>query len=354
NSNSTGSCLENEYWHNGFCCDMCPPGFKLTKACSGHGQRSTCEKCSPGLFLDSINYTPNCFSCRKPCENAFKEREIQNCTHIQNRICGCHNEYYQFVVEENTKHCLPCRKCGSGEVETRPCGGQMNTLCNCKFNHYRVAKGICALCTNCTSKCPEMCPNNVVMTTPSSTHLPGSPLEKTFILVGMYALIALMCIICLYNGAKHWRKKKPTLYSQSSVSCDSEKQMEKSETHTCIQIKEDESKLLAVLPETMLPDCIPKEIKIHEFIYFLLDIVPVNRFKELVRRLNVSEQDIDRAERDNRAFADAQYQMLMVWFESGTRVGKSILPHRLLQECLERLHDMNLSACAESIQEKYV
>lgn len=90
-----------------------------------------------------------------------------------------------------------------------------------------------------------------------------------------------------------------------------------------------------------------------EFIYSVLDIVPVGRFKELVRRLNVSEQDIDRAERDHRAFADAQYQMLMVWVESGTRGGKSVLPCPLLQECVNTLKDMNLNACAESIEDKY-
>lgn len=91
----------------------------------------------------------------------------------------------------------------------------------------------------------------------------------------------------------------------------------------------------------------------HEFVYLVLEIVPVSRFKELVRRLNVSEQDIGRAERDNRAFADAQYQMLMVWVDSGTRGGKSILPHSLFQECVDRLKDMNLTACAESIEDKY-
>lgn len=91
----------------------------------------------------------------------------------------------------------------------------------------------------------------------------------------------------------------------------------------------------------------------HEFIYFVLNNVPVSRFKELVRRLNVSEQDIDRAERDNRAFADAQYQMLMVWIDSGTTGGNNVLPCKLLQLCVETLKAMNLTASAESIDEKF-
>lgn len=91
----------------------------------------------------------------------------------------------------------------------------------------------------------------------------------------------------------------------------------------------------------------------HEFIYFVLDNVPVSRFKEIVRRLNVSEQEIGRAERDNRAFADAQYQMLMAWVENGVNGGKSILPRPLLQEFVNRLKEMNLTACAESIEDRY-
>lgn len=91
----------------------------------------------------------------------------------------------------------------------------------------------------------------------------------------------------------------------------------------------------------------------HEFIYLVLDIVPVTRFKELVRRLNVSEQDISRAEKDNRAFADAQYQMLIIWVDRGISGGKNILPRPLFQEFVDKLKVMNLTACAESIEEKY-
>ncbi|MCI4374482.1 hypothetical protein PGIGA_G00006680 [Pangasianodon gigas] len=355
NFNNSVSCLENEYPNDGFCCDKCPPGFKLKEMCTGQGWRSKCDKCSPGTYQDNMNHYRNCFSCRKPCDSDYNEIEIAPCTHMQDRICGCKKGYYKNVVDEITMSCEACRKCGDGEREISPCNGQTNTVCECKYNHYRVARGICAQCKNCSSKCSDLCSPHVKTTMDPNSHTPGSHFQTKFILVGLClcAVFGLFCIISFYNGFNLWKKRKQTLYSESPVSCDPEKQVGKRETHTCLQSKEDESSLLAVQTDSVLPDCVPREVKTHEFIYFVLDIVPVSRFKELVRRLNVSEQDIDRAERDNRAFADAQYQMLMIWVDSGTRGGKSVLPRPLLQECVDRLKDMNLNSCAESIEDKY-
>ncbi|KAG7336022.1 hypothetical protein KOW79_000715 [Hemibagrus wyckioides] len=348
--NNTVTCQENEYQHTGFCCDKCHPGFKLKQKCVGEGKRSNCVICSPGTYQDHMNHYMNCFTCREPCDALSKEIEIEPCTNKHNRICGCEAGYYKNVVNEITMSCDPCRKCGKGERETRPCEKERNTECDCKHNHYRVAKGICAPCTNCSSKCPEMC-QSTDLTTPTPPLIPGLHLQTAF-LVCLSVVIGLVCFIIVYFGVKYC-KRIQTLYSQSHKACDPENQVGKNETHNCIQGKDVEKLLSSSQPETVLPDCIPREIKTPEFIYFVLYIVPVSRFKELVRRLNVSEQDIDRAERDHRAFADAQYQMLMVWVESGTRGGKSVLPCQLLQECVNTLKDMNLTACAESIEDKY-
>ncbi|XP_060726203.1 tumor necrosis factor receptor superfamily member 1A [Tachysurus vachellii] len=347
--NKTVSCQENEYLHTGFCCDKCSPGFKLKQKCSGEGRRSVCEKCSTGTYQDHTNHFINCFSCRKECDSTSKEIEIAPCTHMQDRICGCEAGYYKNVINEITMSCDPCRKCGDGEREIRPCEGERNTECECKDNHYHVAKGICAQCTNCSSKCRGLCRENPT-TNPTTVQQTGLPLHTAFMLFVFMVISSLVCFIII--GVKYL-KRIQTVYRQSSIACDPEKQVGQTETTKCVQAKEVEQGLLAGQQGPVLPDCVPTEIKTHEFIYFVLGLVPVNRFKELVRRLDVSEQDIGRAERDNRAFADAQYQMLMVWVESGTRGGKSILPFTLLQECVNTLKDMNLTTCAETIEDKY-
>ncbi|XP_060777959.1 tumor necrosis factor receptor superfamily member 1A isoform X2 [Neoarius graeffei] len=340
NLNKSVTCEEDEYLYNNVCCNKCPAGFKLTQKCSGKGQRSTCKKCSDGTYQDNMNHFPNCFSCRSRCDPLSKEIEIRNCTHKEDRICGCQKGYYKYEVNDMTMSCKPCRKCGEGERMISPCGEKENTVCeqykNCSFTRTDLSSP--------TVKTPGT--SHPVQRVILNTWL---PLQTPYIF--LFVAIVLVCIISLYPGFKYWKKRKQVQHRQSSDSWDPENQVRQPET--CLPIKEDENSLLAVQPSPTLPDCIPKEIKTHEFIYFVLEIVPLNRFKELVRRLNVSEQDIDRAERDNRAFADAQYQMLMVWIESSSKGGKSVLPHPLLQECVDRLNDMNLTACVESIEDKY-
>lgn len=130
-------------------------GFKLTQKCSGKGQRSTCKKCSDGTYQDNMNHFPNCFSCRSRCDPlcnyifvhdfivmfvhlcfkkvtnflflfsssllTAKEIEIRNCTHKEDRICGCQKGYYKYEVNDMTMSCKPCRKCGEGERMISPC-----------------------------------------------------------------------------------------------------------------------------------------------------------------------------------------------------------------------------------------
>lgn len=93
---------------------------------------------------------------------------------------------------------------------------------------------------------------------------------------------------------------------------------------------------------------------VHEFFYFVLDEVPVARFKELVRRLGVSEQNIERAEQDHRKYKDAQYQMLKVWSDSGNGGGSNVLPYHRIQMFIETLREMYLVNCADNIENRFL
>ncbi|KAL7874305.1 hypothetical protein SRHO_G00052750 [Serrasalmus rhombeus] len=352
--NSTGShaiqtetCAENEYLHDGICCDKCPPGFKLKDACTGKGLRSSCEKCGVDFYLDSTNYYRNCFSCTTCKRNEVEESP---CTHKKNRVCACKPGYYRNSVNLYTWSCSRCKTCGAGERESQPCSSNNNTVCKCKDLHYRLNRNTCVLCKGCSEQCPDLC------TTPSpprSISPKPDPVLPVFIFPVLASAAVFAILLIAYEGIRRWRKKK----RNQSESPDPEKDtIEQTQVHT--KIKEEESILLTNHSveheqDQALPDCVPREIRTHEFIYFVLEVVPIKRFKELVRRLNISEQDIDRAERDNYAFADAQYQMLKIWSDNASGGGRNILPRPLLQEFVDRLKDMNLNGCAESIENKY-
>lgn len=86
----------------------------------------------------------------------------------------------------------------------------------------------------------------------------------------------------------------------------------------------------------------------------MLEEVPIGRFKELVRRLGVSEQNIGRAEQDHRNCKDAHYQMLKVWSDSGSGGGSNVLPCHRIQMFVDTLKDMNLVSCADDIENRFL
>ncbi|XP_053552498.1 tumor necrosis factor receptor superfamily member 1A isoform X2 [Bombina bombina] len=80
-------------------------------------------------------------------------------------------------------------------------------------------------------------------------------------------------------------------------------------------------------------------------VYTLINSIPLNRWKEFVRRLGLSDYDIDISEQENKRIQDAQYAMLRIWMD---RVGAM----RATKDAICRvLRDMELGGCIERIQE---
>ena len=81
-------------------------------------------------------------------------------------------------------------------------------------------------------------------------------------------------------------------------------------------------------------------------LYAVVDGVPPSRGKELVRRLGLSEHEIERLELENgRHLREAQYSMLAAWRRRTPRREATL-------ELLGRvLRDMDLLGCLENIEE---
>ncbi|KAM4689879.1 tumor necrosis factor receptor superfamily member 1A-like [Rhinophrynus dorsalis] len=80
-------------------------------------------------------------------------------------------------------------------------------------------------------------------------------------------------------------------------------------------------------------------------LYTLIDNIPSKSWKEFVRRLGLSDNDIENSERENKRYRDAQYDMLRVWM---SRFGPSVATRDLISRVLR---DMELGGCIERIQE---
>ncbi|XP_016143016.1 tumor necrosis factor receptor superfamily member 1A-like [Sinocyclocheilus grahami] len=285
--------------------------------------------------------------------------EISPCTFKSNRVCGCEPEYYFKKLGDLGWECSSCKKCGSGQLIAAKCAGEQNTKCQCKENHYAVkGKNLCELCVKCQDECPHLCksstpPNPLRSANPTS---PSGSIPQILVPVGACIMVLALGVFMLYEGIRLWKKKRHALSSQKSSPA-----------------TEDQTLIITVAPDTehdesipftnqpcgteqngKLPDCIPREIKFHEFFYFVLDEVPFGRFKELVRRLGVSEQSIDRAAQDHRNSKDAHYQMLKVWSDSGSGGGNSVLPCHRIQMFVDTLKDMYLVNCADNIESRFL
>lgn len=351
-----GNCLENEYWNKeGFCCDKCHQGYKLKQECSAENMRSKCEKCDEGTYLEQANYSPNCFRCQQ-CTKPHS-RESSPCTPYSNRVCECDTDYYKKKLGDLGWECSRCKKCGDGQIEIQNCTKEENRQCKCQENHYPVNKNSCKLCDKCQPGCDHLCKTSIppVFFTSTKSNGPEDTVPKIVVPVCASIMVLSLAIFMAYEGIRHWRKRAQASSSQSSSPATEE------EAFIITVVQDSKNKSVSFTnqpceskPLGNLPDCIPREIKIHEFFYFVLDEVPIGRFKELVRRLGVSEQNIDRAEHDHRNCKDAQYQMLKVWSDGGSGGGNNVVPYDQIQMLMSTLKDMCLVSCADNIENKFL
>ncbi|OWK04016.1 TNFRSF1A [Cervus elaphus hippelaphus] len=109
-------------------------------------------------------------------------------------------------------------------------------------------------------------------------------------------------------------------------------------THLCTPVQKWEAS--APSAPDQLADADPATL------YAVVDGVPPSRWKELVRRLGLSEHEIERLEMENgRHLREAQYSMLAAWRQRTPRREATL-------ELLGRvLRDMDLLGCLENIEE---
>ncbi|KAM3614932.1 uncharacterized protein V6R79_020942 [Siganus canaliculatus] len=334
----------------GICCHKCSPGFKLTEECHAPGQRTNCTVCPPGQYTDQLNYAPNCRSCKR-CKQKH-EIEVSPCEADHNTVCRCEDGYYKNKIDSVTYQCRKCLLCEANEKESQTCKEEENRVCECVENYHRV-NNKCEPCKACSEQCKHLC-------TTLTTHNKRAPdsenrsLINIFGAVGGVAVLLLVVVAAVTHAITKWQTKKRLLHLTSIDSSDT--------CTTVLTQDEDHSnssdKVVLQVPVTEqeqpsnLPDCVPLEIKIPELIYNVLDLVPVQRMKQLVRSLGVTDTEIEQVQMDYSSCREAHYQMLRVWAERGSRAG-GILHWPLLQELLDHLRKMHLGRAAEELETTY-
>ncbi|NWZ04791.1 TNR1A factor, partial [Agelaius phoeniceus] len=358
-------CQLGQYLHpkRTHCCMRCHAGTYKAKDCEGPDQATVCLPCANGTFTAVDNTMSKCFQCKR-CRTALQQIVETPCTPKQDTVCGCQKNQYLIDSESEYFQCRNCSSCADGIIAS--CSKNKDAICRCKPQFFLSRSNICKPCNSCTGEDCLLCPSPVT-TSPTSSGLNGNLVLGT--LVAIFGVIFVLCIARKVGKLVQKRETGPFYscgeYSGMCSDIDWDRHQflcafveEKNEISTfCPESqKETELPIIATQPSDPLPqsshefpDCVRPARKTQlpdtpAVLYTVVDHVPPSRWKEFVRRLGLSDCDLERIELEHRRLRDAQYEMLRLW---RLRMGRAATVEHI--SCV--LNQMELSGCSEAVQE---
>ncbi|XP_007935386.1 tumor necrosis factor receptor superfamily member 1A [Orycteropus afer afer] len=395
-------CPQGKYNHprnSSICCTKCHKGTYRYNDCPSPGVDTDCRECENGTFTASENHVAQCFSC-STCRKELDQVELSPCTVYQDTVCGCRKNQYRHYWSTSLFQCLNCSLCLNGMVKL-PCQEKQDTMCTCHAGFFPRGSE-CVTCTNCKNdqECKKLClpPTESVMRPQDTGTTVLLPLVILFGLCLLSLFIGIMCryqrwtpklysIICgkrtpVKEGEFEGVITKPLTpgFSPSSTSTFIPTQslsptqvfsptlssnfspsawtnyMKTSPPREMAPPYQEAGPILTGAPAStpistppqnredsslaLFPDADPATL------YAVVDGVPPSRWKEFVRRLGLSEHEIERLELQNgRCLREAHYSMLAAWRQRTPRREATL-------ELLGRvLCDMDLLGCLEDIEE---
>ncbi|NXA10573.1 TNR1A factor, partial [Sapayoa aenigma] len=351
-------CQLGQYLHprKTHCCMRCHAGTYKEKDCDRPDQAPVCRPCANGTFTAVDNTMPNCFQCTH-CRTELHQIVEAPCTPKQDTICGCRKNQYQIDSESDLFQCRNCSSCANGIIAS--CSKTRDTICRCKPQFFLSSSNICKPCNSCTGEECLQC-SSPVTTPPTSSGLSGTLVLG--ILVVIFGIISILYIVNKVGKLVQQNRVVSCFYScvslpQTTKEPVSEVDVKRNEISILLPEAQKETELSvnatpsAPLPQSSLelPDCVRPARKTQlpdnpAILYTVVDHVPPSRWKEFVRRLGLSDYDLERIELDHQRLRDAQYEMLRLWKLQMSRA--ATVEHI---SCV--LNQMELSGCSDAIQE---
>ncbi|NWI42636.1 TNR25 factor, partial [Picathartes gymnocephalus] len=373
------------------CCPQCPAGTFLSKPCTSPENGPECLACPAGTFRTHPNtlrecqacyecdrqgelpphhavlcYTARCHVAHRLLSAAFQS-VLSNCSATSNVACGCEPGRFRVCLDE---HCseFSCRKCQpcTGRLIQQPCSEAQDTLCDssCKPDFYREGDECrpCHLSTldTCGKECQQVCGSN---------NDQGSGLE--YILLGLTGPLFLGALAIYHKRKRLWHGALaggPLPAAQATTSmagaaatpwcplnarrwdnlCWSQPcspQGTERATGTAKQSLKHQALLFKEPSNEGEPSASPEPrsaLLQGSQLYAVIDVVPVRRWKEFMRMLELREAEIELVELEVAHIRDQQYEMLKRWCQQTSAT---------LDHVFAALERMELAGCAEALRQ---
>ncbi|XP_059722445.1 tumor necrosis factor receptor superfamily member 25 isoform X2 [Haemorhous mexicanus] len=348
------------------CHPTVPAGTFLKEPCTNPENRSVCDACPAGTFRTQPNTFSKCQACYECDQQAFQS-VLSNCSATSNIACGCEPGRFRVCVDPQCSE-FSCQKCQSctGRLIQRPCSEEQDALCDssCKPDFYREGDE-CRPChtstvDTCGKECQQVCGSN---------NNQGSGLE--YILLGLTGPLFLGAL-AIYHKRKRlrhdalpgglppmaqaatsmagaaaapwcqfnaWRWDKPC-WTQPHSSQGTERA-----TGTAKKSSKEEALLGEPPSDEGKPSAPPEPrgaLLQGSQLYAVIDVVPVRRWKEFMRMLELREAEIELVELEVVHIRDQQYEMLKRWCQQTSAT---------LDHVFAALERMELAGCAEALRQ---
>ncbi|NXC82563.1 TNR25 factor, partial [Cercotrichas coryphoeus] len=348
------------------CCLPCPAGTFLSEPCPSPGIQGVCRPCSAGTFRTQPNTFSECQACYE-CDRQAFQTVLSNCSATSNVECGCEPGHFRVCIDKPCSE-FSCRKCQpcTGRLIQRPCSEAQDTLCDssCKPDFYREGDE-CRPChtstqDTCGKECQQVCGSN---------NNQGSGLE--YILLGLTGPLFLGALAIYHKRKRLWHGALaggplPTAQATTSMAraaatpwCqfNGQKWDKLCWTQPCspqgteratgtAKQSPNHQALLSEQPSDEGEPSAPPEprgaLLQGSQLYAVIDVVPVRRWKEFMRMLELREAEIELVELEVAHIRDQQYEMLKRWCQQTSAT---------LDHVFAALERMELAGCAEALRQ---